>query len=192
MYLKITSLGEQKYIDMGMISVSAAFYLEEGDEGFAAYMAEHHVEVPVMPEGGYPGEVDKEGKPLDQKDFDTWLAGLPKVWQLNPFCNHSMQFEASVTKEEILYCFEWALAMTHANYLKNDLQCKTDGKVVNQSINYDSRKAYYTGIKIIPDINKTPKMVADAKLVSDATVKIAALKDIDFSNIKTVAEYKVK
>lgn len=191
MYFKITNVGEKKYEDMGMVNVDAAFYLEEGDDGFAAYMAEHHVQVPVIPEGGYPGKVDKEGIPLDQKDFAAWMAALPKVWQLNPFCNHSMQFEASATEEEILYCFEWGLAMTHANYLKNDLQCKAAGRVVNQPINYSGRKSFYEGIKSIPEAEKTPTMKLADQLKTAATAKVAALKEVDFKTIQTVGEYKV-
>lgn len=192
MYFKITKVGEQKYTDMGMINVCAAFYLEPGDAGYDKYVAEHFVTIPIIPKDGYTGKIDKEtGKP-DVTEYNNWLATLPTTQRFNPFCNHFMQFEPTVTEEEILYCFEWALPMTQANYIKDDLKCNVDGVTVNQPINYDSRKAYYEGIKIIPDINKTPKMIADAKLVSDATAKIAALKDIDFSKIKTVAEYKVK
>lgn len=185
MYFKITKVGEQKYTDMGMINVCAAFYLEPGDAGYDKYVAEHFVTVPIIPKEGYTGKPDVTA-------YQTWEATLPTEQRFNPFCNHFMQFEPTVTEEEILYCFEWALPMTQANYIKDDLKCEVSGTIVNQTINYDSRKAYYTGIKIIPDANKTPKMIADAKLVSDATAKIAALKDIDFSKIKTVAEYKVK
>ena len=191
MYFKITNIGEKKYQDMGMVNIDAAFYLESGDEGFDNYMAEHHVQVPVIPVGGYPGKRDMEGVPIDQKAFDAWLAALPKVWQLNPFCNHSIQFEASATEEEILYCFEWALAITHKNYLKDDLQCKAGGQVVNQPFSYLGRKTFYEAIKSIPEAEKTPGMNAAEQLTADAAAKAIALKDVDFTKIKA-GIYKVK
>lgn len=192
MYFKITKVGEQKYTDMGMINVDASFYLEPGDDGYDKYVVEHFVTVPVMPKEGFQGKIDtKTGEP-DPKEYKDWIATLPKEQRLNPFCNHSMQFEPSVTEEEILYCFEWALPMTHENYMKDDLRCKTTGITVNQTINYDSRKAYYTGIKIIPDSYKTEKMKIDAKLVMDAEKKIGILKDVDFTKISTTVKYKVK
>lgn len=192
MYFKITNVGGQKYTDMGMINVDASFYLEPGDDGYDKYIAEHFVTVPIRPPEGYTGKVDKiTGEPID-KDYKTWIATLPTEKRLNPFCNHSMQFEPSVTEEEILYCFELALSMTHANYLKDDLSCKIGGVTVNQNIHYDSRKAYYEGIKIIPDISKTPKMILDSKLISDAATKVSSFKDVDFTKIPTEVVYKVK
>ena len=47
-----------------------------------------YVQVPVIPEGGYPNAVDKEGNPLDKADYDRWYASLPRIWQLNPFHSH--------------------------------------------------------------------------------------------------------
>ena len=31
----------------------------------------HHIQVPVIPEAGYPGEVDKFGAPIDRADYDA-------------------------------------------------------------------------------------------------------------------------
>ena len=44
----------------------------------------HYLRVPVIPGSGYTGEVDETGSPVDREDFDSWLAGLPHIWQLNP------------------------------------------------------------------------------------------------------------
>lgn len=194
MFFKIINIGDPKYkySDMGMINVDAAFYLEAGDEGFDKYQAEHYAQVPVIPAGGYPGKLDDEGVPADKKAFGVWLAALPKVWQFNPFCNHSIQFEPSVTKEEILYCFDLALVMTHENYLKNDLECKVDGRVVNQSINYESRKVFYDGIKNIPEAEKTIIMKAAEQLKIAAVAKLVELNEADINKTKTAGEYKVK
>lgn len=184
MYFKITKIGEQKYTDMGMINVCASFYLEPGDDGYDKYILEHFVTIPVIPKGGFPGKIDEKTGEYDPVEYQEWLATLPTEQRLNPFCNHFMQFEPTVTEEEILYCFEWALPMTQANYIKDDLKCNVDGVTVNQPINYDSRKAYYEGIKIIPDINKTPKMKADTKLIGDAAVKIVSLKSLELAEVK--------
>lgn len=53
------------------------------DVGEKSY-AQHYVSVPVFPPGGYPGAVNPDGSPKSQKAYDTWLAGLPIIWQLNP------------------------------------------------------------------------------------------------------------
>lgn len=111
MYFIIKPIQDTKYTQMGMVEVDAAFYLESGDRGYADYIAEH-----------------------------TWYDEKNKKEVLNPFCNHSIQFEKDVTVEEILYCFEWALALTHENYLKKDLACKADGRVVNQLFDYTKRR----------------------------------------------------
>ena len=40
MYFKITGYGDDKYTDIGMIEVTASYYLEKGDEGYSKYFAE--------------------------------------------------------------------------------------------------------------------------------------------------------
>ena len=58
--------------------------------------------VPVIPEGGYPGEVDKEtGEPLDWDKYNEWLDGLPTVWQDNPFHSHFVYFDTTVLDDQI-------------------------------------------------------------------------------------------
>jgi hypothetical protein len=196
MYFKLNAPTKDKYTDMGMVCVSASFYLDETDEGYDKYMAEHYVQVPVIPEGGYPGKMTTEEgmpKPVDQKDYDDWFASLERVWQLNPFCNHSIQFEATVTKEEILWCFEFALAQTHKNYLEDDLHCqKGIAKVVNQNINYISRKAFYQGVKQIPVASQSAYEKAELAKVIAAETKVTELKSVDFTKVKTIVKYKVK
>lgn len=179
MFFTITNIGGLKYKEIGMVEVSANFYLEPQDEGYDAYIKEHYVTVPIF-EKPYEGKVDELGIPADQKDYDNWYNSLPTVQQLNPFCNHSIQFESNVTPEEIDYCMKLALEMTAQNYLKGDLQCLADGVVVNQDIHYVSRCAYYEGIKQIPPALQTAKMQTDLAKVIDAGVKATYLKTVDF------------
>ena len=62
------------------LKVRIDFFPEETEKTYQL----HHVYVPVFPEGGYLGEVDKEGKPVDWDAYNLWVAGLPHIWQLNP------------------------------------------------------------------------------------------------------------
>jgi len=239
MYFKITQIGDENYIKMGMINVDAALYLESGDEGYEKYIAEHLVTVPVIPAEGYPRQKELDGEseaqdayreqqilistfpdrieiigdvevvvpifpdefvlldnPLNKEWelYDTWIKSLPTIQQLNQFCNHSIQFEHDVTEEEILWCFEWALALTHKNYLVDDLHCEkgTAAKVVNQNIHYLARKAFYEGVSIIPVAQQTPYMKAEIAKVASAEAKALLLKEVDFASVQTVAKYSVK
>lgn len=177
MYYKITNHGDEKYTKLGMINVDAAFYLEEGDEGYDKYIEEHYVTVPVFPEEGYQGEMTTEGMPfpVDIEDYKKWRAGLPTVQQLNPFCNHSIQFEADVTEEEIYSAFDRALQITHQNYLIDDLHCKNRGTVVNKNIRYAERVSLYK--------KPTPKL---KEKIANAERKVVSLNS---ANIKQTNRY---
>ena len=152
----------EKYIAMGMINVTAELYLEKGDEGYDKYIAEHLVTL---------------------EDGST---------QLNPFCTHSIQFEHDATEEEILWCFEFALGITHRNYLADDLHCKKGGQVVNQNIHYLSRKAFYDGVGKIPENLRSDYMKAEMGKVEKAKEKISALKGVNLATVKTIGKYSVK
>lgn len=152
----------EKYIAMGMINVTAELYLEKGDEGYDKYIAEHLVTL---------------------EDGST---------QLNPFCTHSIQFEPDVAEEEILWCFEFALGITHRNYLADDLHCQRGGQVVNQPFGYKSRKAFYDGMKLIPDNLKSDFMKSECAKTEKASRATKAFKGLAFAGIKTVGKYSVK
>jgi len=81
----------------GKVQLRFSFYLEPGD----ARYEEHHVQVPIIPEEGYPGEVNAEGAPVDQDHYNSWLESLPKKWQDNPFHNHFVYVDADATDAEI-------------------------------------------------------------------------------------------
>ncbi|KUG22036.1 hypothetical protein ASZ90_008193 [hydrocarbon metagenome] len=215
MYFIIINIGDDKYTNMGMINVDAELYLEKGDD---KYIAEHYVTVPVIPSEGYPRQKEldveiaasREGKTVmesfetykkgeEQIAYEKWISELPTVQQLNPFCTHSIQFEHDVTEEEILWCFEWALGITQWNYLMDDLHCqKKDEKgnpysqVVNQNINYLSRKAMYEGFSLIPENSRSDYMKSEMNKVDKVKQRLQTLKDVDFANVKTIGKYKVK
>ncbi len=207
MYFIIQPIQRDKYTDMGMINISANLYLEEGDIGYDKYMAEHHIQVPVIPEGGYPGEM-KEGSPVNKEDYQKRFDGLEKVWKLNPFCNHSIQFDVAMlepdydeftVEERIMYCFEWALGITHWNYLMDDLHCKKkdkDGKsysqIVNKPFHYSARRTFYQGISLIPEKDRSDYMKQEMKKVDKASARLSKIKDVDFTKVKTIGKYKVK
>ena len=50
---------------------------------------------------GYPGEVDKEGNPLDWEDYELWWDSLPRIWVNTPFHAHFIYLPATFTEEDI-------------------------------------------------------------------------------------------
>jgi hypothetical protein len=156
MYYKIKKYGHSDYLKLGMINVEADFFLEENDEGYKKYISEHYVQVPVLNGAIYDGKKNDAGFPFDSEDYKKWIDSFPKVYQLNPFCNHAIQFEHNVTVEEIKKAFDRALGITHQNYLIDDLHCLKGGQVVNENINYGQRILLF----------KNPTPVLQAKIIS--------------------------
>ncbi len=70
---------------------------EPGDQTYA----KHYVNVPVFPPGGYPGKVDVTGRPIKQADYDSWLAGLPHIWRVNPCLCMFVQVPELFTKDTL-------------------------------------------------------------------------------------------
>jgi hypothetical protein len=94
MYYKINPTGcsEKK----GMVQVRYDLYLDPTDERYA----EHHIQIPVIPPGGYPGQMNGP-VPADPVAYKAWLDGLPKEWQDNPFCCHFCQFDPTVKDKDL-------------------------------------------------------------------------------------------
>lgn len=82
----------------GMVQIRLAMYLYPSDYGYE----KQHVQVPVIPVGGYAGKRDSIGQPVDRNDYDKWISSLPKVWQDNPFHNHFIYVEPTMADEEIM------------------------------------------------------------------------------------------
>lgn len=115
MHFKInkTGCGVRK----GLCEIRYDLYLDEGDVGYD----EHYVQVPVIPPEGYTGEI-KDGMPVDLNAYNKWFEELPRVWQLNPFCCHFVQFEPAVTDLEILNRGDEVLAMAARNKQAGNLK----------------------------------------------------------------------
>ena len=77
------------------LKIRLDLFPEAGEKSYAG----NYVSVPVLPVGGYPGKVDKEGNPVDQNAYNLWLAGLPHIWQLNPCLSVFVRVDENITKE---------------------------------------------------------------------------------------------
>jgi len=114
-YFKIntTGCGERK----GLVEVRYDCYLSRDDAG----NEEHYVTVPDFTDAVYEGKMGEMG-PEDVADYKKWVDGLPTITRNNPFCCHFVQFEASVTDEEIVKKGEEVLKMAFENHQKGDLK----------------------------------------------------------------------
>ena len=122
MYYKINPTGCTER--NGLVQVRFDCYLDPLDPGYA----EHHVTVPVITEP-YPGKVDAEGIPKDQKDFDKWIASLPTETRDNPFCCHFRCFEPDVTDTDLVKAGDEILKMAYDNNKVGTLYKNTNPKV---------------------------------------------------------------
>ncbi|KKL44422.1 hypothetical protein LCGC14_2365810, partial [marine sediment metagenome] len=125
MYIKIEPSGctERR----GLVQIRFAMYLEPSDYGYN----KHHIRVPVIPEGGYTGELDAEGMPVDSDAYNAWVESLPKVWQNNPFHNHFIYVEPLTTDKVIMDIGE---AFLNEAYIKWASEEKLDLK--NSRVEY--------------------------------------------------------
>lgn len=87
----------QEFPVEGLMRIRINTYREPGEIGYE----EHHVQVPVIPESGYPGSIDEKGSPANQKDYDDWVNSLPKVWQNNPCLNQFIQVPLDTPQEKL-------------------------------------------------------------------------------------------
>ena len=102
----------------GMVEVRYCLYLEPGDIGYE----KHHVQVLVIPEEGYRGNLNRRGSPMDMVDYEKWFSELPRVWRDNPFHNHFVQFDHTVTDEEIHFVGQLALQIAYEKWANNKEQ----------------------------------------------------------------------
>lgn len=123
MFVKIEPSGccERK----GMVQIRFCMYLDKSDYGYE----KHYIQVPDFTGTKYKDKVDKEGNPVDSKDYQKWVDGLPKVWQSNPFHNHFIQVNPDTTETEIM---DIAEAFLHEAYIKWASDAKLD--LVNDAL----------------------------------------------------------
>ncbi len=98
-------------ISKGLVQIQFAFYLEPSESRYE----EHHVQVPIIPPEGYPGERDA----IDSISYDIWLESLPKKWQNNPFHKHFIYVEPDLTDKEILDIGEVCLSEAFNDWSHN-------------------------------------------------------------------------
>lgn len=98
----------------GNVVARIAFYLEPDDPRYD----ERHYLVPIIPKKGYPGEVDAEGNPINQADYNAWLESLPKKWVLAPFHNHFLYLPPDVTEDTIIAKADFHLPNFYAAWLQ--------------------------------------------------------------------------
>jgi len=106
-----------------MRQIKICFYLHPGD----ARYNEHHVNMPVIPQSGYPGKKDGRGRPESEDDFRSWIDSLPKKWQTNPFHNHFIRVPLDATDEEISAQADELLPRFYKKWERRENHGVTDG-----------------------------------------------------------------
>lgn len=151
MYYRIEKSGccERK----GLIQIRFDCYLSREDPG----NEQHYITVPDIPIEGYPGDVDKDGRPVDYEDFKKWLDTLPTKQQNNPFCCHFRLFQPDVRDEDIVKAGDEILQMAYENFQVGDLK-----RNHNPGITADASKASLIEAKIASVLAKDFTTVADA------------------------------
>ncbi len=125
----------------GFLKVRFDLYPDIGDKTYPI----HHVQVPVIPPEGYQGEVDADGRSLDQNDYNNWIDSLPKVWQLNPALCHFIKVNPDISSAELdvkirglftrqtLLNLDDALSKSDAHNVQQIMKTKLgDGQVVSK------------------------------------------------------------
>ena len=82
----------------GKIQIRLAFYLNEGDAGYARC----HIRTHDFSGAVYAGEIDEaSGAASDLESYGEWEASLPEIWRDNPFHNHFIYTEAALSDTEL-------------------------------------------------------------------------------------------
>ncbi len=80
----------------------------------------HHVYIPVIPLGGYPGKM-VNGEPADPVAYQVWLDGLPHIWRVNSCYSHLVTVPETVSLEDAMayasQVFTREVTATLDNYL---------------------------------------------------------------------------
>ena len=96
-YAKISFTGVHK----GRVQIVLSLYLDETDPNYdKTYIQVIDTESDEF-KAGYQGEVDAEGIPVDEADYQKWWDSLPLVWRSNPFHNHVIYCDKDTPDETI-------------------------------------------------------------------------------------------
>jgi hypothetical protein len=85
----------------GNLKIRLDFFPTPDSKSYASQHVEVVDEKSEEYQRGYPGELDKDGQPLDPKAYDEWLAKLPKVWQTNPCLSHFITVKPDITQADL-------------------------------------------------------------------------------------------
>jgi hypothetical protein len=85
------------HIHRGVLKAGIALFPREGGLSYPR----HYVSRPIIPEGGYPGDVDELGQPLDADNYRMWLESLPTRMVLNPCLTHFIRIAPDTTRAKL-------------------------------------------------------------------------------------------
>ncbi len=94
-YAEVTG---QIRIKKGYLSVQVDIYCSMGGKLFPFY----YVDKPILPEGGYQGQVSEDGTPDDVADYKNWIKSLPFKTELNPLQCHFIKINPDTTQTELV------------------------------------------------------------------------------------------
>lgn len=121
-YIKVEPTG--CCLNKGWIQVRLSFFLAPTDPRYS----DHHVyvvdEASAEFKVGYKGKVDAMGQPLDWTDYQKWVDGLPHIWRDNPFHNHFLMVDGSITNTELLKQAQAAFTEFYAAWCKGQDLCE--------------------------------------------------------------------
>lgn len=86
------------HIQHGFLKVRVDIYPSPSDKTYPI----HYVDKPIIPPEGYQGEVDAEGRPIDQEDYNSWIASLPTYKELNPCLCHFIKIDPETILGELM------------------------------------------------------------------------------------------
>ena len=96
MIARFNSTGTHIY--KGDLKIRVDLYPELTDKTYA----QHYVSKPVFPPGGYPGERDTMGSPVDLVAYQAWEDALPHIVELNPCLCHFVKIDSALTRLQLV------------------------------------------------------------------------------------------
>ena len=168
----VRTLKDGKGADCHFSQVRIDCFLESTDIGYD----KRHIQVPIIPDDGYKGEVDKDNRPVNMDDYKAWTSSLPMKWIDNPFHSHFVQFNSDVKDDEILFVAEIALSWAYARWttICNE---KLEGKET---------------LEIWKTLKNLPLVPIDNNYIKNLHVKrISEIISTDFTKTQDASLYRV-